>query len=502
LGDVRGTFAANDTITGAVSGATAKIDIMFWNNGNVTTAAASTITLGSGSPYDNTYANIVSAYASVTWPSSGLQPRRAQKELTEWYFIRIIAGKGIGQKRLITNYNGTTKVATITPNWDVIPDSTSRWTVGKPQSNDNGDMPGRFYLPNYAPTVYDGGWRSKMGPNLFRLVNDPGNRPEFINSFAEENWQAQGILNTVEDVSVSVRVPTSQSKAVYDKENNYTQTSVVSSVGLGTTLIADRTPPPQPPVVELPPPVAPPAAPAAPAPGEPPAPPPVAAPLPVIVPMPVVEIDHFPTSLDGGGYTPDPPPPPPAPAEEQVAPIAAEPIQEPISGDGGGGDTTKWFGGKIICTKLHELGYLPKEIYEADEAFGHILREKDPNAYYGYVKWATIVVDWMSGKGPQCMFWIRNPEKRAEVQSKLAISWAIKIATPWAEHMAYVMGVGEQDNPTGKKLMKFGLIISRIIGKLTDKKINFVSNKNRLGVGYLLWLIFGGLRLITLMNRK
>ena len=506
LGDVRGTFAANDTITGAVSGATAKIDVMFWNNGNVTTAAASTITLGSGSPYDNTYANIVSAYASVTWPSSGLQPRRAQKELTEWYFIRIIAGKGIGQKRLITNYNGTTKVATITPNWDVIPDSTSRWTVGKPQSNDNGDMPGRFYLPNYGPTAYDGGWRSKMGPNLFRLVNDPGNRTDFINSFAEEHWQAQGILNTVEDVSVSVRVPTSQSRAVYDKENNYTQTSVVSSMGLGTTLIADRTPPPQPPVVPLPPPVAPPAAPPAPAPGEPPPIPPLPTPLPIIIPMPEPEvvIPFLPSPIDGGGYITESPPPPPQPAVEQPAacnsnPQTIEGFADSVAMAGEGGDAGP---GTIICTKLHELGYLPKEIYEADEAFGRILREKDPNAYYGYVKWATIVVDWMSGKGPQCMFWIRNPEKRAEVQRKLAISWAIKIATPWAEHMAYVMGIGEQDNPTGKKLMKFGLFISRIIGKLTDRKINFVSNKNRLGVGYLLWLIFGGLRLITLMNRK
>jgi hypothetical protein len=68
--------------------------------------------------------------------------------------------------------------------------------------------------------------------------------------------------------------------------------------------------------------------------------------------------------------------------------------------------------------------------------------------------------------------------------------------------MAYNMGVGKQYNPTGRKLMKVGLFISKVVGKLTNKNMNSTPNENRLVVGYLLWIIFGGLRLITLMNRK
>ena len=50
--------------------------------------------------------------------------------------------------------------------------------------------------------------------------------------------------------------------------------------------------------------------------------------------------------------------------------------------------------------------------------------------------------------------------------------------------------------------MKVGLFISKVVGKLTNKNMNSTPNENRLVVGYLLWLIFGGLRLITLMIRK
>ena len=43
-------------------------------------------------------------------------------------YIRITSGTGVGQLRLITAYNGTTKVATISGTWDVIPDSSSTYT--------------------------------------------------------------------------------------------------------------------------------------------------------------------------------------------------------------------------------------------------------------------------------------------------------------------------------------------------------------------------------------
>jgi hypothetical protein len=43
--------------------------------------------------------------------------------------IRIQGGTGVGQVREITAYNGTTKVVTIAPNWEAIPDNTSVYAV-------------------------------------------------------------------------------------------------------------------------------------------------------------------------------------------------------------------------------------------------------------------------------------------------------------------------------------------------------------------------------------
>jgi len=44
-------------------------------------------------------------------------------------FIYIISGTGAGQSREVTAYNGTTKVATVAPNWSVNPDNTSVYRI-------------------------------------------------------------------------------------------------------------------------------------------------------------------------------------------------------------------------------------------------------------------------------------------------------------------------------------------------------------------------------------
>lgn len=47
----------------------------------------------------------------------------------EHAYIYIISGTGSGQSREITAYNGTTKVATVTPNWGVNPNATSVYRI-------------------------------------------------------------------------------------------------------------------------------------------------------------------------------------------------------------------------------------------------------------------------------------------------------------------------------------------------------------------------------------
>lgn len=119
-------------------------------------------------------------------------------------------------------------------------------------------------------------------------------------------------------------------------------------------------------------------------------------------------------------------------------------------GDGGGGG-----GGKIICTKLHELGKMPTEIYEADQAFGAILVKESPQTYHGYACWAQHVVRWMS---------------RDDLFGKFVVFAAYHIATPWSKAMAQDMGVKVESGWFGRFLMKQGLKVCRAIGEMNQDR--------------------------------
>lgn len=110
---------------------------------------------------------------------------------------------------------------------------------------------------------------------------------------------------------------------------------------------------------------------------------------------------------------------------------------------------------KIICTKLHELGKMPTEIYKADQAFGALLVLDDPNAYYGYACWAQHVVRWMS---------------RDDLFGRFVVFAAYHIATPWSKAMAQEMGVDVKSGWFGRFLMKHGLKVCRAIGEMKQDR--------------------------------
>lgn len=161
------------------------------------------------------------------------------------------------------------------------------------------------------------------------------------------------------------------------------------------------------------------------------------------------------------------------------------------SGDGGDG-------AKIICSRLYRLGYMPDNIFAADQQFGKWLQDNDPYAYWGYIAWASVVVDWMNKEGPTFMFWIRDKDKRNRAQQQLVLNWSIRIALPWAYHMAYRMGEFKEDNRAGRVIMKTGLFISRIIGRLT--KANKPTKSP--ATGYLMWAAFSVFWLLAALKGK
>jgi hypothetical protein len=165
------------------------------------------------------------------------------------------------------------------------------------------------------------------------------------------------------------------------------------------------------------------------------------------------------------------------------------------SGGGGGGGG----GGKIICSKLFELGLMSKEIYEADQAFGAELVKVRPDIYNGYRAWADIVVDWMDGQGPKVMPWMSD-DQFGQAIKKWATAWAVDIATPWAEEMAYKMGKKESGSLTGKMITAAGIPICKAVGVWQRL---FGISKRPAGVvkGAMLILVFVLFKLVTKLGR-
>jgi hypothetical protein len=143
---------------------------------------------------------------------------------------------------------------------------------------------------------------------------------------------------------------------------------------------------------------------------------------------------------------------------------------------------------KIICAKLYDFGLMNQNIWAADQMYGQWLRKKDRKVYRGYVRWARIVTAWMDGKGPVYMPWITDAEKRSAAQKAAITDMAIKIGTPWSEHMAYLMGALPEDNIQGRILMEIGKPICRFVDSLP--RVGKKSRRHRLPTLYTMWALF------------
>jgi hypothetical protein len=143
---------------------------------------------------------------------------------------------------------------------------------------------------------------------------------------------------------------------------------------------------------------------------------------------------------------------------------------------------------KIICAKLYEFGLMNQNIWAADQAYGKWLRKTDRSVYQGYVRWARIVTAWMDGRGPNYMPWIQNKEKRIAAQKAAITDMAIKIGTPWSEHMAHLMGALPQDNTMGRILMTIGKPICRFVNLIP--RTGAAKRRHSLPTLYTMWALF------------
>ena len=92
---------------------------------------------------------------------------------------------------------------------------------------------------------------------------------------------------------------------------------------------------------------------------------------------------------------------------------------------------------KIICNELYNQGFLPQNIWDADERYGELMWNVDRRLVIGYNMWAKGVVKFMKEK-PQYTKYIYF------------------VVKPWTEHMAYEIGELKQDNIIGKMINYIG----------------------------------------------
>jgi hypothetical protein len=81
---------------------------------------------------ENTVLGVVRTNTAQAGAASSITLDASASATTDFYkyqAVRIIGGTGVGQSRVVTAYNSTTKVATVAPNWTTNPDSTSIFEV-------------------------------------------------------------------------------------------------------------------------------------------------------------------------------------------------------------------------------------------------------------------------------------------------------------------------------------------------------------------------------------
>lgn len=158
--EAAGGLVTNGTGSGQVSlsGGRANADVVYWNAAAVATPDTAgypkiTIKSGTGTGELSLNSGVVDAAANVTHSgtaqagsASSITLEAGASATADTYnrqLVQIVSGTGAGQVRNIADYNGTSKVADITPNWGTNPDNTSVYRVlagYEPQVNTTGDV--------------------------------------------------------------------------------------------------------------------------------------------------------------------------------------------------------------------------------------------------------------------------------------------------------------------------------------------------------------------------
>jgi hypothetical protein len=133
--------------------------------------------------------------------------------------IRIIGGTGAGQSRVINAYSSSTRTANISSNWTTTPDTTSTYSIGTLTSSIEGAVAGVFAAPTDT---------FRTGEKLFRLIDSSTGTVESSTTNGDASFFSQGLIQTKQETSVSVFVPSVVRSDV--TESRSTSTSGIQNI--------------------------------------------------------------------------------------------------------------------------------------------------------------------------------------------------------------------------------------------------------------------------------
>lgn len=105
-------------------------------------------------------------------------------------------------------------------------------------------------------------------------------------------------------------------------------------------------------------------------------------------------------------------------------------------------------GGKVICTRYYEFGYLDEHVYAADSILGDRLMIENPAFVAWYWSWGIPFVNTV----------LHGQTKL----SRLAIWLGSPLCKAWAQEMAFQVGAVHKGSRVGKWMMKTGQFIFKL----------------------------------------
>ncbi len=130
--------------------------------------------------------------------------------------ISICSGDGLGSTSNIIAYNGASRIATVSPPWNIALSTPTTesfyYSIGASQTDNNGDITGLFIIPSTPDLEF------ATGTSVFQILDNPSANLAISTTKAQDSYTAQGTLEVTQQDFISTRVPVYSSQSVQQSQ--------------------------------------------------------------------------------------------------------------------------------------------------------------------------------------------------------------------------------------------------------------------------------------------